>query len=212
MIDINKQFVLYARCSVEYDGRAYSTLENGLYLIVSKQDGSMMIHGSDLITPRNYIGSNSTSYIIDNKLIFIRKSEKITIFLDEIISLSYLDNWSNNKITIKRTEKELVDRICDNWSLYFDIPFDIIIREFNTDLGPIDIVGYNDDTFIIIEVKRKRAMTKDVTQLKRYIEAISKSDCTKKIVGYLAAPEINSKANKYLTESGLLYLKVDFGY
>ena len=47
-------FVLYCLCDVVYDGRAYSTLERGNYLIIYKPDGSLLIHGSSKSTPRNY--------------------------------------------------------------------------------------------------------------------------------------------------------------
>lgn len=201
---------MFATCSVEYDGRAYSTLQTGEYLIVYKKDKSMMIHGSDLITPLNYIGNNSNLNINNNILIFTRKSEKILITINEIKSMMYLDNWSNNKITISRTEKELVDKICDNWTQYFDNNCEKLHREYMTELGPIDIFGYSKDLSIIIEVKRKRASTKDVSQLKRYVEAITAVQSTDKIIGYIAAPDISDKAIKYLEKSGLFFLEVKF--
>ena len=126
-----------------------------------------------------------------------------------MLSLSYHENWSNHKIKICRTEKDLVDKICNNWQVYFQDQA-TITREYPTDLGPIDILGQTDDLCRVIEVKRKRATIKDVSQLKRYVEAITKSGIPKDIIGYLAAPDIGDKAKQYLENSGLYYLRVLF--
>lgn len=76
MIDTDKPFALYAECSIIYDGRAYSTLANGRYLIIYKQDGSLLIHGGDLCKPRNYQGPGSILSYIDSKLISTNKKRR----------------------------------------------------------------------------------------------------------------------------------------
>src|SRR4051812_40610135 len=100
----NKPFVLYASATVIYNGRAYSTLEHGNYLIIYKPDKSVSIHGADLVLPRNYISSNGKLNVNDKQLIFTKKKETVTINIDQIHSLNYLDGWSSHKIIISRTE------------------------------------------------------------------------------------------------------------
>jgi RecB family endonuclease NucS len=203
-----RAFCLFATCSVEYDGRATSTLDLGNYLIVYKNDGSVSIHGSTMVLPRNYMGSNSQLFVCGDVLIFTRKKESIKITISEIITIAYLNDWSDNKIRICRTEKELATKIFDNWSDYFDDDFELIYTEYPTELGPVDLFGLTLTTDYVVEVKRKRASLKDVSQLKRYLEAVAVEGRLSK--GFIAAPSISPKAEKYLKKHDLYFLEVDF--
>ncbi len=201
-------WAMYAACSVLYEGRAASTLALGNYLIITKSDGSVSIHGATLVLPRNYLASASLLSIEGNRLTFHRKKETIVITVLEVHWLQALDGWSDSKIVICRTEKELARKIFDNWCDFFpDEDFEIIELEHPTELGPIDILGLTATTDFVVEVKRKRASIKDVTQLLRYIEAKSGSRLVK---GYLAAPSIGGSAMKYLEKHGLIFLHVNF--
>ena len=60
--------ILIANCSVKYEGRASSTLEDGDYLIIIKDDNTMQIQGQKLTKPLNYINAK-TIYSIENKII-----------------------------------------------------------------------------------------------------------------------------------------------
>lgn len=204
----NKPFCLFADCEILYDGRATSTLERGNYLVVYKADGSVSIHGSTHVMPRNYISSGSKLRVDQDTIVFARKQETVTIKVHQILNLLYPDNWSQSKIVICRTEKELARKIFDNWCDYFDGDFEIIQLEYPTDLGPIDIVGMTTTTDFIVEVKRKRAVLKDVTQLRRYIEAMEHRD--RPFRAFLAAPDIAKNAAKYLDKHGLSFLEVNF--
>lgn len=204
----DKPFCLYACCEVLYDGRASSTLERGNYLVVYKKDRSVSIHGSTIVMPRNYMGAGSKLREEGDQIIFRRKGETVCIKVHHIHFLNYLDDWSESKIVICRTEKELARKIFDNWCDYFDDDFEMIEMEFGTDLGPIDIAGFTMDTDYIVEVKRKRASLKDVTQLRRYIEAMESRG--RPCRAYLAAPEIAKNALKYLEKHGLHFLEVEF--
>jgi len=209
MIDITKPFMLYALCSVEYDGRAYSTLEKGRYLIIYKKDGSVIIHGSDLCKARNYQQSGSILSIEKDKLISINKKEKITIDIIEQINYTPLEDWSDSKIEISRTEKELVDKIANNHKLFINIEFAVIEREYRTDSGPVDLVCITpNNEYHIIEVKRNKATINHVTQLRKYVDQMQENDF--KSYGYLASPEIGKNAVEFLKKNGFTWLKVDF--
>jgi endonuclease len=209
MVD-NKPLVMFADCTVIYNGRAYSTLERGNYLIIYKPDGSVSIHGADLVMPRNYISSNGKLEVdvVNNRLIFTKKKESVTINLVAIHSVSYLDDWSSHKIVISRTEKELAKKIFDNWFRLFDDVFYDVVMEYPTPLGPIDIAGFTSSTDYIVEVKRRKASLKDVTQLRRYVEALEGRG--KLCKAYLAAPSIAKGALSYLEKHELNFLQVDF--
>lgn len=203
-----KPFALYAECTVLYEGRAASTLELGNYLVLYKQDGSLSIHGTTMVLPRNYMAGGTTLELDGDKLIIHRKKETIIITVVKVHYLHFMEDWSASKIVICRTEKELAHKIFNHWCDYFpDDQFEIIELEHPTELGPIDILGLTDTTDFVVEVKRKRATLKDVTQLRRYIEAKSG---TRQVKGFLAAPTIGGAARKYLEKHDLAFLQVNF--
>jgi RecB family endonuclease NucS len=207
-LDPNKPFCLYANCEVLYEGRASSSLERGNYLVVYKNDRSVSIHGATIVMPRNHMGAGSKLREEGNQILFQRKGETVCIKINHIHFLNYLDDWSESKIVICRTEKELAKKIFDNWSDLFDDNFEIVEMEFGTDLGPIDLVGFTLTTDYIVEVKRKRASLKDVTQLRRYVEAMEHRG--RPCRAFLAAPEIAKNAMKYLEKHNLQFLEVNF--
>ncbi len=200
---------MFADCEVLYDGRASSTLERGNYLVVYKKDRSVSIHGATIVMPRNYMGSGSKLSEDGNQIIFRRKGEMVCIKIYHIHFLNYLDDWSESKIMICRTEKELAKKIFDNWCDFFDDDFEIVEMEFGTELGPIDLAGFTTTTDYIVEVKRRTITVRDVTQLRRYIEAVEHRGRT--IKGFVAGPTIGKPALAYLKKHGLHYLQVDFG-
>jgi RecB family endonuclease NucS len=205
MINLNGSFVLFANCEVVYDGRAYSTLELGNYLIIHKGDGSLQIHGNSKIQPRNYQGAKSTLVQRGNLLISKCRGEIITIIIHKVIDYTPLRYWSESEIEISRTEHELVLKLFMDWPDYFDATCHSIEMEVETTYGKVDLLGTEFDGMKhVIEVKRRKASVPDVTQLKRYVE------CFEKAVGYLAAPDIGEKALKYLGECGFSYIEVNF--
>tara|TARA_R110000868_G_scaffold45841_9_gene151831 strand:- start:68 stop:703 length:636 start_codon:yes stop_codon:yes gene_type:complete len=209
MIDISRPFSLFCRCEVIYDGRAYSILEEGNYLIISKGDGSIQIHGGTNIQPRNYQGAKSKLELRGHLLISRNKKEMITIVISNIINITYLRYWSQTEINIKRTEQELVNKLFDNWGNYIDGEFETIEREYPTEYGPVDLVGIETNrTYHVIEAKRRRGTVANCTQLKRYLEAITTS--TNLVKGYLASPQISDNAAKYLEKHGCKWLQIDF--
>jgi hypothetical protein len=191
---------------VIYDGRAYSVLEEGNYLILYKGDGSIQIHGGTKIQPRNYQGAKSTLEQRGHLLICRNKKETITIVVHKVIEVTYLRFWSEAEIDIQRTEQELVHKIFTNWGDYIDGEFEIIEKEYPTKYGPVDLVGFGEEIIAVVEVKRRKATISDCTQLRKYVEAFEASN----VMGYLAAPQIGDNAAKWLDEHGYKWIRVTF--
>lgn len=211
MIDTTRPYALFATCSVVYDGRATSTLPSGNYLVMRKADGSMSIHGSTLNTPRNYMGCNAQCQLSDDTLVFTLKKETIKVKIEHVISIMYLDGWSDNQITISRTEKELSKKIFDNWSTYFPGEYANLSLEYQSEVGIVDVMGITPDArYSIVEVKRKTATLAAVSQLRRYVEHFSSLQMVKSVEGCLAAPSISPNALKHLSSFGYRYLPIDF--
>jgi len=197
-------FLLYCNCEVEYSGRACSILENGNYLILYKNDKSLVIHGGDKITPRNYQGKNSNLLVEGDYLISTNKSETIKIKVIHVLNYFRLANWSNNDTIMTKTEKELVNKIYENWYCYVGVKCEEVYKEYMTEHGPVDLLGINNNKYHIIEVKRRKCNLKDATQLRKYLE------CFENKLGYLAGPDISEKALKYLDKHGCKFISVDF--
>lgn len=199
-------FVLCADCDVVYEGRASSVLARGIYVILHKDDGSLLIHGGDKSIPRNYQPPGGKIVLSDNKIISKRKNETIVITVYNTIFKHEINDWSRNELCIRKTEKELVKKIIRDHKLLFNKNFEEVHEEYKTELGPIDIVGI-DETSIkhIVEVKRKNVTLANCSQLKRYMEIFDES-----AIGYIASPSIGKRADKYLKENGLKWVYVDF--
>ena len=208
MIDCLSPFVLYADCKVVYSGRAESTLDRGLYLIIHKSDGTLLIHSGTKTPPRNYQGPGALLSYNENIIISKRKSEIIHIMIYNIISYTPLLKWSDTSVTISKTEKDLVQKLFNNWYDYFKVDLEIIYTEYPTDLGPIDFLGIDsNNVYHIVEVKRTTATLSHCSQLQRYLESFYGLYDT---VGYIASPKINKSAITYLEKHKRKWIQIDF--
>lgn len=206
MIDPKSPFVLYADCVVTYSGRAESTLDRGLYLIIHKSDGTLLIHSSTKNPPRNYQGPGAKLEYHADKLISKRKSEIIKITLYNIISYMPLSNWSDTSVSISKTEKDLVQKLFNNWFDYFDVDLEIIYTEYESGLGPIDLLGIDsNNVYHVVEAKRTTAVLSHCSQLQRYLESLHGLHIT---MGYIASPKISKNALKYLEKHGYKWLEI----
>jgi len=196
-------WIIHANASIEYDGRAYSTLEKGTYIIIRKSDGSLMIHGATLNKPLNYQPPGATIQVNDDEIISRYKKETIKIKLYNIINVYPITTWSDNKIKISKTEKDakkiiisMLPKIIDNITQIHD--------EYQTPNGPVDLVVIDDkNTHHVIEVKRKKLYLNHLVQLNKYLDHFKQSDIT--AVGYLAGTGISDKLRHRLNFRLILF-------
>lgn len=185
MIDIDKSFVLFAECSVKYEGRTRSTVLDGNRLIIKKPDNTLLIHKAKGIPPLNYNRSKDIQFV--NNTIISNGKERIEILVIKIHSITYLDDWSFDNINLYGSESDYKKYLIKNMSKFID--YKEIIEEYDTGVGKIDLcVIDKNDYKHFIEIKRKRATINAVYQLLRYTK---NSEC---YTGYIAAPSINQKA------------------
>lgn len=205
LIDITQPFCLYALCEINYDGRACSTLKQGNYLILYKNDGSLLVHGGDKTIPKNYQSAGAKLTIEGSTLISKRNKEIIRIKVDSVIFYKQLELWAEHSINIIRTESDLVNKLCNNIVDYLNFVPVQVLREYSTDLGKVDICAVDDcNRRHLIEVKRVKATKNHCNQLRKYI------DCVEGSIGYLAAPDISDKTLGYMKEKGYNWIKVEF--
>lgn len=210
-IRVEQPFTLYAKCSVDYCGRAKSTLEIGNYLIIHKSDGTLLIQGGTLCTPRNYQPPKTILQRFGNQLISTHKKEKIAITIEKIHFYKELKNWSIKKINITKTERELQNKLAQdllaNQCKEITVKFKEIYTEFPTPVGPIDILGIDvNNVYHVIEVKRGKANLAACSQLERYANYFI--EIMKDVKDYIASPEISSNATNYMKATHQTWIKV----
>lgn len=203
--DLNKPLIIYAKCTVEYDGRAKSVLDNGNYLIIYKSDGSLLIHAGTKVYARNYQQSGSKLTYNDNKIVATRKSETITIFLDSIHYQENLEDWSQLETKLVNRESDLVDKLEGNLTKYINIDAVEVKREFSTPMGKVDLYAVDSSGLKhVIEVKRVKATKSHCNQLRKYL------DCIENSVGYIASPSIGKSTVEHMDKKGYNWIKIDF--
>jgi len=207
MINLNKPFFLYTICQIQYKGRAKSTLELGKYVILHKSDGSIAVHGASLLKPLNFQPPGAKLTLIDNKLISTRGKETLYIEIIDILHYHEILNWSDNKINITMTEKDLRNKIISNLNEILKINAIKIIIEYQTDYGSVDLVIISDDEiYHVIEIKRGKANISGCTQLARYLHFFNEKGI--KTIGYIMSPLISENALKYSQKLNIKWIQV----
>ncbi len=198
--------VIFARCSVNYSGRASSVLAAENHLIIIKSDGTILIHGDNLVKPKNYMGPKAAITESDNKIIAKKKNEEISIELYEIMSRIPLSGWSSNNIVLKGSEFEIRDYLAVNIGQYLDIQVHESFKEYKTPVGDVDLILTDHcDNWHVFEVKRGKASLSAVSQLNRYVESLGRPG----VKGYIAAASITANAKAYLESLGYRFLQID---
>lgn len=200
--------VLIADCEVEYVGRGKSTLNRGIYLIIIKPDGSIQIHSSRLIKPKNYMGCGTKIDISEDKIFAKKGKEHIEITIFNELSKNQIATWDDKELLMARTESELAEELFNELRSIYKCH--TIIREFDTkEVGSIDVLRISDcDEWHIYEVKRKTASISSISQVLRYMECISARGHL--VQGYIVAPSITINAKSLADKHNIKVIIKDF--
>ncbi|BDR91158.1 endonuclease NucS [Vulcanisaeta souniana] len=207
--------LIYGDMVASYEGRAKSQLEDLMpRLVISKPDGTFMVHESNKEKPRLWNPPPSNLYASVNlgvlTLRSVRVSPREVVVVDipviRFVGAVRLGVTSNYRVF--GTEEDLVNAITNNPSIVED-GLQVIAREYHTIVGDIDILGRDPrGNLVVIECKRSQAGPEAVNQLKRYVEHLSQKE-GKNVRGILVAPSISSAAYHYLRHYGLEFRRVE---
>lgn len=197
--------------TVKYDGRADSVVGPSNFAVMHKTDGTLIIHGNYRVTPVNYQRPLSSLTYKDGVLFCESKrgDERIEITIHKQKHYYEMPDWSSDRITINKTESQLCEKVVRNIKkIIGHIPCEIH-RELRTQYGPIDIVAIENGSglYHIIEVKRRKATTNDVFQVRKYMDAL----VDKNLRAYLVAPDISDKAHGLTDDFDIQYCQVTHG-
>lgn len=165
-------------CTVDYQGRAASTLDSGERLVIVKPDGTLLVHTSLKAKPVNWMPPGNTEFAVDTEadrvvLTALRRKphhEVVKIVFHDILLLQALPLRDSEELVLKRTEGDL-------HRLFFEHPEllepGLVFHrgEKSTRRGPVDLWGTDGDgNRVLVEVKRSKGGISEATQLWRYVE------------------------------------------
>ena len=210
-----RSIVLSCRCSVDYSGRAESSLAEGDRLIIIKSDKTLLIHQPYGSNPVNYMKEGSMHKLVEdgNGMVLQGSNpglkEFLTVSISQVHSFQILELQDSAKIRLKGSEKDMAEMIYKNPGL-IGPDFRPLSREEHVKYGFIDIFGYDGNrTLVVIECKRQIADLKAVDQLLRYVRKIKQLRGLDTVRGILAAPGISQNALDMLQSHNFEFCSVN---
>ncbi|WP_457613739.1 endonuclease NucS [Methanocaldococcus sp.] len=207
--------ILLSRCSVIYDGRAKSTLNEGDRVVMIKPDGSLLIHKNKKREPVNWQPPGSSIfYKVENKNFIIKSIRKkprevLEIIAHKIYHACAFRCEDYEELNLTGSEEEMADMIFKNPKL-IEEGFSPLSKEYQIPTGIIDILGKDkNNNWVILELKRRRADLQSVSQLKRYVEYFKNKYGEKRVRGILVAPSLTTGALNLLKSENLEFKKIN---
>jgi RecB family endonuclease NucS len=206
-ISHKKNVLVVGRCTVEYEGRASSSLSLGERLAIFKPDGSALIHRPREYSPVNWQPPGS---LFQTKLkkeglvirVFRQKDHEVMeITFTALKMVSVLDLRDAGEFILYASESDMQEAILIQPSL-LEEGFRPITSERPVDPGFIDILGVDKNNVLtVVELKRVKATKKAVLQLKKYMDVIN-MDTNRKVRAILVAPALAEGALEVLVSLG----------
>jgi hypothetical protein len=202
-------------CSVDYVGRAKSTLKPGERMLIIKADGSFLVHRSTGYEPVNWMpGGNvifhiqSREHVLEIRAVRHRPSESVKVVFDRIQLVAALSLVDEGEFSLYASEQDMQKAVLLKPEL-LEEGLKPISWEKKVEPGFIDVYGTDKQgRLVVVEIKRKTAGKEAVLQLAKYIEAI-KHRANREVRGVLASPGIAKDVQRLLVTSGLEYKHLD---
>ncbi len=208
----DSMLVVFARCSVHYEGRAKSELGLGDRVILVKPDGSFLIHQSRKREPVNWQppGSMVRLELRDVPvLVSVRRKPRETLIVElhRVYHAVLYRAEDYEELSLTGSEAEMAELIFRDPSV-IEPGFKPLYREKPVKHGIVDILGVDSSgRLVVLELKRRRAELHAVSQLKRYVEALREEHGD--VRGILVAPSLTSGAKRLLEEEGLEFRRLE---
>ena len=207
---------VFGRCTVEYDGRAASSLGLGRRLLLLKPDGAALVHTDEKQKPVNWQppGSEHHAAVRDGHLrvrsVRTSPDETLDVRFETVEQLSAMAVSGRRELAVTGSEADLRNALLDRPGL-IEAGFEPLATERPTDAGPIDLFGRDSGGQpVVVELKRRRVGPSAASQLQRYVEAVRREEGDDaEVRGVLVAPSVTDRARRLLTEHGLEFVAVD---
>ncbi|QZP37290.1 endonuclease NucS [Halobaculum magnesiiphilum] len=201
---------LFGTCTVEYDGRAASSLGPGARLLVLKPDGSALVHTDEGRTPVNWQppGCEHRAAVRDGRLrvrsVRTSPAETLDVRFSAVDQLAAYGVTGGRSVEVVGSEADLKRRVLDDPELV-EPGFEPLATERASDAGPIDVFGRDaEGRPVVVELKRRRVGPDAAGQLARYVNAVEREEPDgTEVRGVLLAPSITDRARDLLDDEGL---------
>jgi len=209
-----RTLIVAGKCSVDYMGRARSTLKTGERLLIIKEDGSLLVHRPVGYEPVNWQPAGSVFHVqaksesIEIHGIRQKPRESVRVVFSEVFMISSLSLVDSGEFLLHASEEDMHKAILLKPSL-LEEGFKPISYEKKVEPGFVDVYGVDKNGgLVVVEVKRKVAGKEAVLQLAKYIESI-KTKANRELRGVLAAPSLAKDVQRLLVTLGLEFKALD---
>jgi hypothetical protein len=206
-VSAHRTVIIAGECTVEYSGRASSSLGPGERVTLLKPDGSALVHRPRDYGPVNWQppGSLFRTRLRDESLavrVYRRKeNESMEIVYRRLSLVAVLDLVDAAEFSLYATEKDMQEALLFRPEL-LEEGFRPVSKERPVDPGFIDIIGYDNlNRLTVVEIKRVKATKEAVNQLKKYMDVID-LDARRPVRAILVAPELARGAERLLKSYG----------
>ena len=215
-IERDAMVTLFGRCTVEYDGRAASSLGPGDRHVTLKPDGAALVHTDEGQQPVNWQppGCTHTVTVSEESLTVHSEraspAETLDIDFETVAHAAAFDVSDPEELAVTGTEADLKERILDEPTLLED-GFTPLATERETSAGAVDIYGEDAaGRTVVVELKRRRVGPDAVGQLGRYVDALKRDlHAETEIRGLLVAPSVTDRARQLLAKKGLEFVSLE---
>ncbi|SVB17961.1 uncharacterized protein METZ01_LOCUS170815 [marine metagenome] len=203
--------LVFARCTVDYEGRLTAHLPEATRLIMVKSDGCIAIHADGgAYKPLNWM--NAPNKIVEEEGVWRvsnPKGEMLIITLHEIFSDLTHEMGTDPGLQKDGVEAHLQELLADDPSFLVE-GLELIKREYPTDLGPVDLLcRTSKGETVAVEIKR-RGEIDGVEQLTRYLDFLNRDPLIKPVHGIFAAQEIRPQAKVLAEDRGIQCVVIDY--
>ena len=214
-IERGAMVTLFGRCTVEYNGRAASSLGPGDRHVTLKPDGAALVHTDEGQQPVNWQppGCEHSVAVEDDSLAVHSErttpAETLDIVFERLAHVAAFDVRDPEELAVTGTEADLRDRILDDPEL-LEAGFTPLATERETPAGAVDIYGEDSEgRTVVVELKRRRVGPDAVGQLDRYVGALQRTlHADTEIRGILVAPSVTDRARQLLAKKGLEFVSL----
>jgi RecB family endonuclease NucS len=206
----------FGRCTVDYDGRASSTLGAGDRHVTCKPDGALLVHTDEGQQPVNWQPPGCTHSVRLRDGVLLLASERETpreelrVAFESVRQVSAFGVADGESLSLVGSEADLKRHILDSPETV-ERGFQPLVTERETAAGAVDIFGEDaDGNAVVLELKRRRVGPDAVGQLDRYVNALERdlhADAT--VRGILVAPSVTDRARRMLADRGLGFVSLE---
>jgi hypothetical protein len=201
--------LISGRCTIEYRGRAISTLPTGERLVIIKQDGCVIVHRGEGREPVNWMPPKTkTQYTLEEDTLYLHcerrhTREKMDILFTHINLLASISLHDGCQQNLTGLESDMVDQL-EKQPHVLEEGLRILRREKQTRSGAIDLFAIDrEGTPVIIEVKRNPPTPQAVYQLEAYLLDFKNKNPKAEVRGILCASKIPSMIRTLLASKGM---------